>query len=225
MIYFQNVSKTYCAGSGISVAAVRDVSLEIDKGEYVGIVGPSGSGKSTMLYLAGLLDRPTTGRIVFEGKDTSIMGDPELSHLRGRAIGFVFQSFHLVPHLTVLENVALPLFYQGVEAGERRRRAMERIESVNLDPRSHHLPGELSGGERQRAAIARALIAEPDVILADEPTGNLDSKNGLEILAMFDSLHKQGKTLVVITHDRGIAERIPRTVRIADGAIEEDTKR
>jgi len=225
MIQIQHVSKTYCAGSGVYVAALRDASFEISKGEYVGILGPSGSGKSTLLYLLGLLDRPSEGRLLFEGRDTLAMSDAELSHLRGRAIGFIFQSFQLLPHLSVLDNVALPLFYQGLLPRERRRLAEERIAAVNLGHRGSHLPGELSGGERQRTAIARALITNPDLILADEPTGNLDSHTGGEILAIFDALHAQGKTLVVITHDRAVADRIPRIIRIADGAIHEDTRK
>ena len=223
MIELQNVSKTYFAGGGGSVAALRDATLRVSKGEYLGILGPSGSGKSTLLYLIGLLDRPSEGRLLFAGRDTSAMGDAELSHLRGRAIGFVFQSFHLIPHLNVLENVALPLFYQGMTPRASRRLAEERIASVNLGHRAHHLPAELSGGERQRTAIARALVANPDLILADEPTGNLDSRSGGEILAMFAAFHAQGKTLIVITHDRTVAERIPRIVRIGDGVIQEDS--
>ncbi len=219
MIRLVNIGKTYPAGAG--VRALISVNLHIREGQYVGILGPSGSGKSTLLNLLGLLDVPTSGELRFEGRDVATLSDQELSRLRGRAIGFVFQSFHLVSHLSVSENVELPLFYQGVPHRERRERARAQLACVNLAHRLHHLPRQLSGGECQRTAIARALVTEPKLVLADEPTGNLDSKTGTEILALFDALHAQGKTLAVITHDLSVASRIPRIVRIADGILSE----
>jgi len=219
MIRLVNIGKTYPAGAG--VRALVSVNLHIREGQYVGILGPSGSGKSTLLNLLGLLDVPTAGELRFEGRDVATLSDQELSRLRGRAIGFVFQSFHLVSHLSVSENVELPLFYQGVPHRERWERARAQLDRVNLSHRLHHLPRQLSGGECQRTAIARALVTEPKLVLADEPTGNLDSKTGMEILALFDALHGQGKTLAVITHDLSVASRIPRIVRIADGILSE----
>jgi putative ABC transport system ATP-binding protein len=209
MIELVNISKIYPAGAG--VRALQGVNLTIRDGEYVGILGPSGSGKSTLLNLLGLLDSPT-----------STFGDTELSRFRGRAIGFVFQSFHLINHMSVLENVELPLFYQGIPARVRRARAEEQLRAVSLGHRLHHFPRQLSGGESQRTAVARALVTHPQMLLADEPTGNLDSKSGQEILAIFENLHRQGKTLVVITHDLNVARQIPRIVRIADGVLSEE---
>lgn len=219
MIELDNIGKTYPAGAG--VRALQGVSLHVGEGEYVGILGPSGSGKSTLLNLLGLLDTPSTGQLRFEGRDVATLTDLELSRLRGRTIGFVFQSFHLITHLSVIENVELPLFYQGIPPRERRERAQAQLAVVNLGHRLHHLPRQLSGGECQRTAIARALVTEPKLVLADEPTGNLDSKTGLDILETFDGLHRQGKTLIVITHDLNVARRIPRIVRIADGILTE----
>jgi putative ABC transport system ATP-binding protein len=219
MIELINVSKIYPAGTG--VRALQEVNLKVDRGEYVGILGPSGSGKSTLLNLLGLLDAPTSGIMNYEGRDTTTFSDHELSHFRGQFIGFVFQSFHLINHLSVIENVELPLFYQGVRARERRERAATQLEAVNLGHRLAHRPRQLSGGECQRVAIARALVTNPPMILADEPTGNLDSKSGQEILAIFDALRQEGKTLIVITHDPGVAMRIPRIVKIADGVLTE----
>ncbi len=220
MIRLVDVNKDYALGDG--VRALRNINLEIAPGEYVGIIGPSGSGKSTLLYILGLLDTPTQGAVLFDGQDTAGLPDPALSLLRSRRIGFVFQAYHLVPHLTVLENVALPLSYQGVAPRARLARARERIAEVGLDPRAGHRPAELSGGERQRAAIARALVAEPGLILADEPTGNLDSQTGADILALFERLHAAGKTVVMITHDPTIARRFPRLLRMTDGCLCED---
>jgi putative ABC transport system ATP-binding protein len=217
VIRLENVTKTYAVGAG--VYALRAVDLHIRPNDYVAVVGPSGSGKSTLLHLVGLLDAPTSGRVLFDGRDTARMDDGELSRLRGRSIGFVFQSFHLIPHLSVLENVEMPLFYQSLSPHARRRAARRQIAAVGLSHREHHLPRQLSGGECQRAAIARALAPDPGLILADEPTGNLDSHNGSEILAIFDGLHRQGKTLMVITHDTALAGRIPRSVRMADGRV------
>lgn len=219
MIELINVSKIYPAGTG--VRALQEVNLKVAAGEYVGILGPSGSGKSTLLNLLGLLDAPTSGIMNYEGRDTTTFSDRELSHFRGQFIGFVFQSFHLINHLSVIENVELPLFYQGIRARERRERAATQLEAVNLGHRLAHRPRQLSGGECQRVAIARALVTNPPMILADEPTGNLDSKSGQEILAIFDALRQEGKTLIVITHDPGVARRIPRIVKIADGVLTE----
>ncbi|MEI6167121.1 MAG: ABC transporter ATP-binding protein [bacterium] len=219
MIELINVSKIFPAGAG--VRALQEVNLKVAEGEYVGILGPSGSGKSTLLNLLGLLDAPTSGILNYGGRDTTTFTDQELSKFRGQFIGFVFQSFHLINHLSIIENVELPLFYQGVPAHERRQRATAQLEAVNLGHRLTHRPRQLSGGECQRVAISRALVTNPPMILADEPTGNLDSKSGQEILAIFDSLHRQGKTLIVITHDLHVAQRIPRIVRIADGILTE----
>ncbi len=219
MIELINVSKIYPAGAG--VRALQAVNLKVDRGEYVGILGPSGSGKSTLLNLLGLLDSPTSGIMNYDGRDTTTFSDRELSQFRGQFIGFVFQSFHLISHLSVIENVELPLFYQGVRARERRERSATQLEAVNLGHRLTHRPRQLSGGECQRVAIARALVTNPPMILADEPTGNLDSKSGQEILAIFDALRGEGKTLIVITHDPGVAGRIPRIVKIADGLLTE----
>lgn len=220
MIKLLDVTKTYLLGTGVQ--ALRNATLTISRNEYVGILGPSGSGKSTLLYMLGLLDTPTQGRVLFEGQDTAQLSDTELSALRGRSIGFVFQSYHLVSHLSVRENVELPLYYQGLDPWERHDRAKVQIDKVNLSNRASHLPAELSGGERQRVAIARALVTDPKLILADEPTGNLDSKSGADILAIFEELHAQGKTVVMITHDLTIARRFPRIVRISDGVLHEE---
>jgi putative ABC transport system ATP-binding protein len=220
MIELVNISKIYPAGAG--VRALQGVNLTIRDGEYVGILGPSGSGKSTLLNLLGLLDSPTSGNLRYDDRDTTTFGDTELSRFRGRAIGFVFQSFHLINHMSVLENVELPLFYQGIPSRVRRARAEEQLRAVSLGHRLHHFPRQLSGGESQRTAIARALVTHPQMLLADEPTGNLDSKSGQEILAIFENLHRQGKTLVVITHDLNVARQIPRIVRIADGVLSEE---
>jgi len=222
VIRIENVTKTYPVGEGLTV--LRDVSLRIEEKEYLGILGPSGSGKSTLLHIVGLLDRPTSGNIFFRDKDVSRLTDGELSALRGRSIGFVFQSFHLVPQLTVLENVELPMFYQRIPARERSERARSALADVGMDPRARHLPGQLSGGESQRTAIARALATDPDVLLADEPTGNLDSKTGEEIIGLFSSLHDRGRTVIMITHDRSIASRLPRVAQMQDGMIVKDER-
>lgn len=220
MIRFDQVTRTYPLGGGLTV--LREVSLEIRRAEAVCIIGPSGSGKSTMMHIMGLLDRPTTGRLWFDGQDTSTMSDEVRSRLRGRAIGFVFQAFHLLPHLSVRENVELPLHYQRVPPPERRERALAALDRVGLSSRAHHRATQLSGGERQRTAIARALVGGPEVILGDEPTGNLDQKTGGSILDLFMELHGSGKTLVVITHDPAVAARFPRVIRLIDGAVQGD---
>ncbi len=219
MITLEKVGKTYMNGTALTV--LDDVTLSIESNEYVGILGPSGSGKSTLLHILGLLDRPSRGRFMYKGRDITAMSDEEGSRTRGREIGFIFQSFHLIPNLTVLENVEMPLFYQGVPPSERRDRARARLEQVRMSHRLTHAPSQLSGGERQRTAIARALVTNPSLILADEPTGNLDSKTGQEILGLLDQLHADGKTIVMITHDISIAKRIPRLLKINDGKVTE----
>jgi putative ABC transport system ATP-binding protein len=219
VITLDHITKTYPVGGGLTV--LDDVCLEIAQGEYLGILGPSGSGKSTMLHIMGLLDRPTSGHLAFDGRPVNALDDKELSRLRGRLVGFVFQSFHLVAQLSVSENVELPLFYQGVPRRKRRARAAKALDEVGMLPRRGHLPSQLSGGERQRTAVARALVTEPALILADEPTGNLDSRSGGDIVALLERLHGEGRTIVMITHDRDIAATLPRVVHIRDGKLEE----
>jgi putative ABC transport system ATP-binding protein len=216
---FVNLRKTYQMGRDVIVEALRDVSLTIEEGEYLAVMGPSGSGKSTLLNLIGCLDQPTSGRYLLGGQDVSRLSDAELSEVRGRQIGFVFQSFNLIQQLTALDNIEVPLFYQGVHRRERRRRSRELAEQVGLGARARHRPMELSGGEQQRVAIARALVNDPLIILADEPTGNLDSKTGEEILALFDGLAARGRSLVAVTHDESIGARAHRVVRLADGVV------
>lgn len=221
MIRLEAVSKTY--GSGPSaVAALRAIELEIRRGEFVAISGPSGSGKSTLLYILGLLDRPQEGRYLLEGKDVTALPDREVSALRGRRIGFVFQSFHLLPRASALENVMLPLLYAGEpDAAARARAALAR---VGLSARERHRPGQLSGGEQQRVAIARAIVKRPDLILADEPTGNLDARTGLEILELLSEIRAGGVTLVLVTHEARVAERAERVIELADGRVVADRR-
>ena len=209
------VCKTYAGG----VEALRGVNLRIDAGESVAIVGPSGSGKSTLLQVLGCLDRATSGTVVLADHDVSLLGDRKLSSIRGSMIGFVFQQFHLVETMSALDNVALPLLYQGVGRVQRRRRAMECLDRVGLAHRATHRPSRLSGGERQRASIARALVTEPAMLLADEPTGNLDRRTGIEIVDLFHSLHDEGATILVITHDQQIASTFPRREEVLDGQL------
>jgi putative ABC transport system ATP-binding protein len=203
----------------VEVQALRGVSLTLLTGDFVAIVGPSGSGKSTLMNVLGCLDRPTSGRYLLERRDVSLLEDDELSEIRGRRIGFVFQSFNLIMTQNVLENVETPLFYQGIPADERRARAVALIEKVGLGNRLHHLPHELSGGQQQRVAIARALVNDPAILLADEPTGNLDTKTGEFILQMLAELNATGRTVIVVTHDMSVAERCRRVVEIRDGLI------
>jgi len=219
------IRKAYYKPDGsILVEALRGIDLRIDDGEYVAIMGASGSGKSTLMNVLGCLDRPTAGRYLLDGIDVSLMPDDELSRVRGRRIGFVFQAFNLISELTIVENVEVPLFYQGLGRTERRERAIARLTQVGLDDRLTHRPKELSGGQQQRVAIARALVTDPAVIMADEPTGNLDSKTGTAILELFQELHRNGMTIIMVTHDDTIAERCERVVRLRDGEIESDLR-
>ena len=218
MIRLEGVWRTYRVGDG-EVHALRDVTLEIAAGEHVALIGPSGSGKSTMLHIVGCLDRPTRGKYLFEGREVGALSEEERSLLRRNRIGFVFQFFHLLPRLSALENVELPMLFAGTPADERRARATQALEAVGLAQRATHRPDQLSGGERQRVAIARAVVMNPAVLLADEPTGNLDRHSALEVMDLLESMSRRGLTLVVVTHDPAIAERARRVVRMADGEI------
>jgi putative ABC transport system ATP-binding protein len=218
IIRLDNICKTYKMGSSV-INAVCDASLNINKGEFVAIVGPSGSGKSTMMNMVGALDLASKGEIFLDGIDIEHLAESRLAQIRGKRIGFIFQTFNLIPTLNALENVSLPMIFQGVSRGKRIERARQLLKEVKLEKRMYHLPNELSGGERQRVAIARALANDPEVILADEPTGNLDSKTGEEILNMFIELNKKGKTIIMITHDNNLAKRAQRIIRLSDGKI------
>ena len=219
----EQLSKVYAKpGTSVQVPALRGIDLDFEPGEYVAVCGHSGSGKSTLMNILGCLDRPTAGRYFIEQQDVSQLNDDELSDIRGRRIGFVFQNFNLIAQLSVLENLEVPLFYQGVPRRERARRAGSLAESVGLLAREQHRPMELSGGEQQRVAIARALINDPVIVLADEPTGNLDTATGLAILEVFDQLHAQGKTIIVITHEYDVAQRTQRIVNLRDGLVISD---
>ncbi|HIH19953.1 TPA: ABC transporter ATP-binding protein [Candidatus Micrarchaeota archaeon] len=222
MIELQGVKKIYRLGS-VEVPALNGITLNIMRGEFLAITGPSGSGKSTLMNMVGSLDLPTSGKIFLDGNDITLLGESELAQLRGRKIGFVFQQFNLLPSLTALENVELPLVFQAVSHGERTRRAKKILETVGLGDRLFHKPAELSGGQQQRIAIARALVIEPEVILADEPTGNLDSKTGMDIISLFKELNLEGKTVIIVTHDLNLAQKAKRIVRIKDGLLEENS--
>jgi putative ABC transport system ATP-binding protein len=224
LIETHDLWKTYVMGAE-QIHALRGVDLEIDRGEYVAIMGPSGSGKSTLMNLIGCLDTPTRGSYRLNGKRVSEMNDDELARIRNEEIGFVFQTFNLLPRATALHNVELPLVYAGVPARERQARAREALERVELGDRLLHRPNELSGGQRQRVAIARALVNNPSILLADEPTGNLDSKTGAEIMALFDKLHAAGNTIVLVTHEADIAAHAHRIIHLRDGRVENDVRR
>jgi len=221
MIRIANMCKVYKMGDNV-VNALNNITLHIKSHEFVAIIGPSGSGKSTLMNMIGCLDVPTSGSYALDGNEVSKMSDNELADIRNYKIGFIFQGFNLLQKLTALENVELPLIYQGVSAKERRRRSREALEIVRLSDRVHHKPNELSGGQQQRVAIARALVSRPPIILADEPTGNLDTKSGSEVMRILKELHANGNTIVLITHDNNIAMQAQRMVRIQDGEIIED---
>ena len=224
MIELEQITKVYQMGT-VEVHALRGVSLQIDQGEFVSIMGPSGSGKSTLMNVLGCLDVPTEGSYHLHGKDVGQLNDRQLAGIRNREIGFVFQQFNLLPRTQALRQVELPLLYAGAGRGERHKRARAALETVGLGDRASHRPDELSGGQQQRVAIARALVTRPSIIMADEPTGNLDSRSGQEILAIFDQLNAQGITVIFVTHDREIAAHSRRVIRLHDGLIEKDESR
>jgi len=219
----RDIRKTYHMGA-LAVEVLHGISLDFFRGDYISIMGPSGCGKSTFMNILGCLDQPTSGKYYLGDEDTSQMADNDLSAIRGARLGFIFQSYNLIQQLTVVENIELPLFYQGVPEQQSRRTAIELATRVGLESRLDHKPFELSGGQQQRVAIARALSNDPLIILADEPTGNLDSKSGAEILNLFDELHQQGKTLIMVTHSDELAERSERAIRLRDGLVESDER-
>jgi putative ABC transport system ATP-binding protein len=223
LISFRDLTKIYHVG-GEEVRALDGVSLDIAEGEYCAVMGPSGSGKSTLMNILGCLDSPTGGSYQLKGREIARLNDDELAAIRNQEIGFVFQTFNLLPRSDALHNVELPLIYAGISAAGRRERAAAALTTVGLSDRMHHKPNELSGGQRQRVAIARALVNQPSIILADEPTGNLDTKTGNEILATFESIHAQGKTVIVVTHEEDVAAHAHRVVRLRDGRIESDQR-
>jgi putative ABC transport system ATP-binding protein len=222
LLELRQVSKQYLMGDNV-LDALKDVNLQIAKNEYVAFIGPSGSGKSTLMNIVGCLDRPTSGEYILNGTRVADLDDNALARIRNREIGFIFQNFNLLGRANALHNVMQPLIYRGVARGERRRLATEALQHVGLGERLHHLPNQLSGGQRQRVAIARALVGKPSILLADEPTGNLDSSTSKDVMAMFDALHRNGHTMIIVTHDPNIAEHCQRVIRIMDGRILSDT--
>ncbi|SHM72870.1 putative ABC transport system ATP-binding protein [Caldanaerovirga acetigignens] len=223
MIELININKSYGRGKN-ELQILKDINLKIDEGEYVAVVGPSGSGKTTLMNIIGMIDVPTSGEYLFEGKLVSKLAERELARIRNRKIGFVFQSFNLIPELNALENVELPMIYAGMKPTDRKKRAAELLSLMGLSDRLSHKPSELSGGQQQRVAIARALATDPPIILADEPTGNLDSKSGSDVMDTLESLNSKGKTVILITHDREIASRARRRIEIRDGKIIRDER-
>ncbi|MCH8554920.1 MAG: ABC transporter ATP-binding protein [Schleiferiaceae bacterium] len=221
LIQLVNIVRNFPLGDQV-VKVLKGIDLEIKQNEYVALMGPSGSGKSTLMNLLGCLDSPTGGQYLLKGLDVSKMTDNELADVRNREIGFVFQTFNLLPRSTALDNVALPLVYAGMNAADRKKRAEEVLEQVNLADRMDHKPNQLSGGQRQRVAVARALVNRPSIILADEPTGNLDSKTSYEIMKLFDDIHKAGNTIILVTHEEDIAQHAHRIIRLRDGVVETD---
>jgi len=222
IIHLEGIRKSYFMGKQV-LEVLKGVSLDILKNEYVALMGPSGSGKSTLMNIIGCLDTPTAGKYILNGKDVSEMEDNALAEIRNKEIGFVFQQFNLLPRLTALENVALPLIYAGLSKRQRTEKARHVLELVNLSDRSHHKPNELSGGQSQRVAIARALVNDPAIILADEPTGNLDTKTSYEIMDIFEKINSAGNTVVLVTHEEDIAHRAKRVIRLRDGLVESDS--
>jgi len=221
LISLNNISKYYEMGNQ-TVKALDDINLNINRNEYIAFIGSSGSGKSTMMNILGCLDKPTSGEYLLNNKQVSLLGQDELSEIRNKEIGFIFQSFNLLPRASALHNVMLPLVYKGIRLVERKRLAQEALNKVNLSDRSSHIPSELSGGQRQRVAIARALVSNPSILLADEPTGNLDTQTTKDIMALFDQLHNEGQTIIMVTHEDEIAKHCHRVVRLSDGKVIED---
>ena len=218
ILELQNVNKTYQLDSQ-KLEVLKNINLKVEKGDFIAIMGPSGSGKSTLMHIIGCLDTTSSGKVIFENRDVSGLSETDLAQIRNRKVGFVFQTFNLIPRTTALANVELPLVYKGLDIEERKKRAQEVLEKFGLGSRIYHFPNQLSGGEQQRVAIARALVTQPLIILADEPTGNLDSKTGAEIIKIFQDLNKAGNTVILVTHDKDIAEHAKKIIRIQDGQI------